>query len=677
MCAHVFGGTSSPSCSNYALKRTAVDGETKFGKEAAETLQNNFYVDDLLKSVDDEDKAIKLIKEVKAMCASGGFRLTKFLCNSKKVLQSIPEDDRRAGVKDKDLVGKLPSENTLGVHWNTETDTFEFRINLKQKPLTRRGTLSLLSSVYDPLGFAAPFFIPGKLLIQQLCKGNLGWDEAIPENMQIQWGKWEKKLQLLDQISLDRCFKPINFGTVVESTLHHFSDASEYGYGQVSYLRLVDNTGRIHCSLVIGKARVAPLKCMTMPRMELVAATLSVKISVLLKKELQIPIKKEMFWTDSEVVLAYIRNEAKRFKIFVANRIELIKEHSDECQWFYVSSKQNPADHASRGIDICNQNKVQEWLLGPKFLWKPEEKWNVNRTYTQVNSDDPELKKDLVVSYMSATSDVLSALEMHVSYWSRMVRVVALVIRFKNNLVSAIKHKASNKTLNENQSLLDTSLMEEAKNIIIKMVQKRSFNVEFKWLKSMKDKTWGNKALGRRGKISRLDPFLDKDGIIRVGGRLDNCFINNNCKHPILLPKDGKVATLIIQHHHKMAAHGGSGITLNQVRSSGYWIVGANLAVKNFIYRCVDCERLRGRFGEQKMEDLPACRLTETAPFRHCGVDIFDPFIVKQRRSEVKRYGTMFTCMANRAVHIEVTFSLDTDSFILALRRLIARCGNV
>ena len=197
-------------------------------------------------------------------------------------------------------------------------------------------------------------------MIQQQCKGNLGWDEAIPEDIQIQWGKWEKKLQQLDQISLDRCFKPINFGTVVENTLHHFSDASEYGYGQVSYLRLVGNTGRIHCSLVIGKAHVAPLKCMTMPRMELVAATLSVKISVLLKKELQIPIKKEMFWTDSEVVLAYIRNEAKRFKIFEANRIELIKEDSDECEWFYVSSKQNPVDHASRGIDICNQNKVKE-----------------------------------------------------------------------------------------------------------------------------------------------------------------------------------------------------------------------------------------------------------------------------------------------------------------------------
>ena len=193
----------------------------------------------------------------------------------------------------------------------------------------------------------------------------------------------------------------------------------------------------------------------------------------------------------------------------------------------------------------------------------------------------------------------------------------------------------------------------------------------------MEDKTWLNKALGRRSKISRLDPFLDKDGIIHVGGRLDSCFINNNCKHPILLPKDGKVTTLIIQRHHKMAAHGGHGITLNQIKSSGYWIVGANSAVKNFIFRCVDCCRLRGRIEEQKMADLLACRFTETAPFTHCGVDIFGPFIVKQRRSEIKRYGAMFTCMASRAVHIEVTFSLDSDSFILPLRPLIARHGNV
>ena len=198
-----------------------------------------------------------------------------------------------------------------------------------------------------------------------------------------------------------------------------------------------------------------------------------------------------------------------------------------------------------------------------------------------------------------------------------MVRIVALVIRFKSNLV---KHKASNKTLKKNQPLLDTNLMEEAKNIIIKIMQKRNFNDEFKWLKSMEDKTWVNKALDRRSKISRLDPFLGKDGIICVRRMLGICFINNNCKHAILLPKAGKVTTLIIQHHHKMAAHGGHGITLNQIRSSEYRIIGANSALKNFVFRFVDCCRLRGRFVEQKMADLPVCRMIERARFTHCGV---------------------------------------------------------
>ena len=131
MCVHVFGGTSSPSCSNYVLKRTSIDGKDQFGKAATETLQDNFYVDDLLKSLDNEREAIKLMKNVKAMCASGEFKLTKFLNNNRQVLQSIDEADRRQGVKDKDLWGDLPAEQALGVLWDTEIDNFGFRVTLK------------------------------------------------------------------------------------------------------------------------------------------------------------------------------------------------------------------------------------------------------------------------------------------------------------------------------------------------------------------------------------------------------------------------------------------------------------------------------------------------------------------------------------------------------------------
>ena len=284
MCVHVFGGTSSPSSSNYALKRTCIDGKDQFGLEAAKTLQNNSYVDYLIKSVAQEDQAIQLIKNVKAMCSSGSFKLTKFLSNNKSALQSITKKDRRKGVKDKDLVGNLPSEQALGVLWNTETLNFGFKVTLKQKPMTRRGLLSITRSIYEPLGLAAPFLFHGKLLNQELCRTNLGWNEAIPEKIQIQWTKWGKNLKQLEKIAVERSYKPTNCGTLLECSLPNFADACEYGYGQVSYLRLVDNNGRVHCSLMIGKPRVAPLKVMTIPRMELVAATLSVKMSILLKK---------------------------------------------------------------------------------------------------------------------------------------------------------------------------------------------------------------------------------------------------------------------------------------------------------------------------------------------------------------------------------------------------------
>ena len=347
MCVHVFGGTSSPSSSNYALKRTCIDGKDQFGLEAAKILQNNSYVDYLITSVAQEDQAIQLIKNVKAMCSSGSFKVAKFLSNNKSVLQSITKKNRRKDVKDKDLVGDLPSEQALGVLWNTETLNFGFKVTLKQKPMTRRGLLSIISSVYDPLGLAAPFLLQGKSINQELCRANLGWDEVIPEKIQIQWTKWEKNMKQLESIAVERCYKPTTFGTVMECSLHHFADACEYGYGQVSYLRLVHNNGRVHCSLMIGKPRVAPLKVMTIPRMELVAGALSVKMSILLKNELRIPVNKEVFWTYSEVVLGYISNESKTFKLFVADRVELIKDYLDKAQWHYISSKQNPVDYAS------------------------------------------------------------------------------------------------------------------------------------------------------------------------------------------------------------------------------------------------------------------------------------------------------------------------------------------
>ena len=386
--------------------------------------QNNFYVDDLIKLVTNKDMAVQLIK-VTGMCHEGGFNMTKFTSKRKRVLQSIPEKDRRPGVKDKDLVIDLPEDQVLGVFWNIEDDAFGFKVALKSKPMTRRGVLSVLCLVYDPFGFEAPFLLKGKQILQKLCEQGLKWDEELPKETDVEWIKWKDRLSDLESVLMKRCFIPPTFVKIKDCSLHYFSDACEKGYGQVIYLRAVDEKGRVHCSLVMGKARVAPLKYITIPRMELVAATLSVKISVMLQKEFQIPITRETFWTDSEAVLGYIRNQARKFKVFVANRVEVMRENSHDSQWFHVNTKANPADYCSRGIDVNNTKATETWFNGPSFLWESESTSASNRRFFDVSSDDPELKKELRTNYTEVAFDILHQLEEKISTWDRMKRVMS------------------------------------------------------------------------------------------------------------------------------------------------------------------------------------------------------------------------------------------------------------
>ena len=440
MCVHGFGGVSSPSSSNYALRKTASDNQEEYGNDAAETLRRNFYVDDLLKSVNTHEVASKLVDDVRQMCKAGGFHLTKYICNDKEVLATIPEEDRRQGVKNRDLItDSLPTERALGIHWNLEHDYLGFCVHLKETPATRRGMLSTVSSIYDPLGFVAPFILPGRKIIQRLCQGEVKWDDPVSCDIRKDWKEWKSYLSILGDITVNRCFKPSNFKSVKEVTLHHFSDASEEGYGQVSYLRLVDTENKIQCAFLMGKSRVALLKFVSIPGLELTAATLSVKISKLIRVELQYNIDKEYFWTDSQVVLGYLQNESKRFKVFVANRIQIIKEHSDVGQWQYVASKDNPADYASRGIIGKKRHKIDQWFNGPSFLWKDTNEWPPSAKIPEVDSNnDPEIKRVAVVNMVGQKQDILSILESQVSGWVKMKRVLALVMLFKSKLLSKI-----------------------------------------------------------------------------------------------------------------------------------------------------------------------------------------------------------------------------------------------
>ncbi|XP_067685297.1 uncharacterized protein [Haliotis asinina] len=353
MKVHLFGAVSSPSCSNAALRKTADVNQEFYDEEVVEMIKKNFYVDDCLKSAASEERAVTLIHQITSLCQTGGFRLTKWISNSHTVLDSILPEERAKGVKHLDLENsELPPERALGVFWEVEKDILGFKVNLRHHMDTKRGILATMSSVYDPIGLLSPFLLTAKSLLQTLCCQNVGWDDKIEGDVLRKWTQWKEDLLHIEELHVMRSYKPRDFGPVRTCELHMFSDASDIGYGVVAYLRLTNNRNEIHCSLVFAKSRVAPLKKVTVPRMELTAATLSVRFSRMIVKELDYSICAVFYWTDSMPVIRYIANEKTRFHTFVANRIEVIREASDLKQWKYIETSMNPADIASRGARI-------------------------------------------------------------------------------------------------------------------------------------------------------------------------------------------------------------------------------------------------------------------------------------------------------------------------------------
>ena len=245
-------------------------------------------------------------------------------------------------------------------------------MNLGNQPYAKKGMLSTINKIYDPLGLASPFLLRGQ---KNLMQKKFTWDEQVSAETIEEWEQWKNDLKLLENINFNRCFKSPKFWRLIDCSLHHFSGASQDGYGQVSYLRLVDEDGHINCSLVIGKSRVTPLKFVSVPRLEFPAAALSVKVFLLLKKELTMwKTIREFYWTASMVTLGYIRNEEKRLKAFVANTAQLIRENSNMNQWRYIKTKKNRADYTSHGLTPSYLKKVKSWISGPVFLWKEESK---------------------------------------------------------------------------------------------------------------------------------------------------------------------------------------------------------------------------------------------------------------------------------------------------------------
>jgi hypothetical protein len=645
MKCHVFGGIWCASSSTHALRRVVTD-DPDVTELVKNTILHSFYVDDCLVSAPDESTIRSVWLDVSAQLAKGGFELTKFQANC-DVIYEIPEADRA-----KDVKSLCESTKVLGIQWDLQNDNFWFQSDkvYDAESVTRRGMLSVIASTYDPLGLAGPILVVGRLIFQEATRLKLAWDDSVGHELTSKWLRWIGSLEALSLIKVPRCLKVDDPSSVVME-LHHFSDTSQVAYGSCTYLRSVNRSGVVSFNLVMSKSRVAPLKSVTIPRLELQAAVLSVSLDRVVRNAMSLELGESYFWTDSRIVLGYISNSQKRFPVYVSNRISKIRAHSSADQWHHVGGTHNPADIISRGSS-ADQLDRDMWFNGPKFVYENESEWNLDPVVC--DSDEEEVEELVSVNVVDASvlEHPVDLIARHYSSWLKMKRALAWLRR----LVSKIKVKDG----------LTAAELDAAEVVLIGRAQLLHYQKDIEVLRS-------GHNVRKLCDLRALSPYIDDDGLVHVGGRLAHANIGN--EHPIVVPFQHPISKAIVLDVHN-ASHLGKEWVLSIVRAK-YWIVKARPVIKRVIGECVMCKRMYSYPCKQMMANLPPDRVkTMEAPFTRVGIDMFGPFLVKVNRSEVKRWVCLYTCMSTRAVHLEKTVSLDTNSFINSFRRFQSRRGK-
>ncbi|XP_056101657.1 uncharacterized protein LOC130080328 [Rhinichthys klamathensis goyatoka] len=665
MTVHVFGNSPSPAIAIYGLRRAALATQDEYSDEAKQFVLKNFYVDDGLASFPSDISAIQTLKSAKEMLADSNIRLHKIASNSTDVMEAFPSEERAKELKNLDLGAEpLPLQRSLGLNWDLQNDCFTFLVSREDKPFTRRGILSAVNSLYDPLGFAAPIIMQGKALIRELCSENCDWDTQLPAEKEAQWKSWKDSLVDLEKLQIPRQYVNTSLQSTCQRELCVFADASTSAISAVAYLRVIDTKGHVHVGFCMGKSKLAPRQVHTVPRLELCASVLAVELANMLLNELDIEIHKVKYYTDSRVVLGYINNSSRRFYVYVANRVARIRKSSEPSQWHLVSTEINSADHGTRHVPASLLSSTN-WFTGPDFLRESDGECPVQSNDFQLVEPATDIEVRPQVSTF-ATTTVANSLGSHrferFSSWKRLTQAIAKLIE---------KARSISKATDSNEAKMDA--LTQAKLVIVRTVQGETFEKELRTLNKGED-------ILKHSPLKNLNVFLDEEGLVRVGGRVTSAEITQEQSQPIVIPKKHHIAALLVQFYHEQIVHQGRHITEGAIRSAGLWILGGKRLVTNPLNKCTTCRRLRGNVQQQKMADIPADRLFQSPPFTHVGVDVFGPWNICIRRTrggvvENKRWAVMFTCLVTRGVHIEVVESLSTSSFINALRRFLAIRG--
>ncbi len=342
MRVHVFGNSPSPAVAIYGLRRAALTGEQDYGPEARHFVERNFYVDDGLTSLPMEEEAIKLLKATQEMLAQSNLHLHKIASNKVEVMKAFPSEDLAKELTNLDLnTGHPPVQRSLGVSWDMNEDVFIFQVEDQVRPYTKRGVLSTINSLFDPLGFAAPVVIQGRLLLRALTTESCDWDTPLSDEKFKEWKLWRDSLKELENVKIPRTYATIPLFQAQRKEMCVFCDASTNAIAAVAYSKITSMNGKVEVGFMFGKAKLALRPEISVPRLELCAAVLAVEIAETIEDEIDTKLDSVTFYSDSKVVLGYICNESRKCYVYVNNRVQRIRKSTHPKQWKYVPTDQN------------------------------------------------------------------------------------------------------------------------------------------------------------------------------------------------------------------------------------------------------------------------------------------------------------------------------------------------
>lgn len=582
-----YGTASASFIATRCIKQLAIEHRDVY-PEAAKEVEESIYMDDVITGASNVEHAIELTRQIDQIIANGAMKLRKFSSNSQELINSIPEEDREPASEDASII------KALGVRWHPNRDTirFEFK-HADRKKITKRSVLSDIAKFYDPEGFMGPVTFKKKCFLKIVWNHNVAWDDQLPQEIVKPWLELSETISTLNDIEIPR---HAIISNPIDLQLHIFVDASDKGYGSCCYIRSEDAHGNCVMNLICAKSRIAPNERRSTARLELCGAVIGANLKDRIINALPLTFSKRFCWTDSAIVLHWIKKHPQQLQPFVANRVSEIQELSHDVVWRHVRGEENPADLISRGLMPTELVSNDKWFHGPPFLQLPEDEWP--ESIVEIDPEDANYTGEFKRAHTTVTlaqqneNSIMTIVENCSRLYAAKIKI-AWIARFVVNT----RQKRDKKPLRLSSKLHVADLI-EAEFFIARIYQSSNFKTEIESLIS-------SGSVSRQSSLKNLDPYWDaKTKLMRVGGRLRHAqHISEDHKHPIIIPQ-GHLARLIIRQTHEQAMHSGEKATLGHILQR-YWPVKARSAIKAELHKCITCFRARPKIANPFMGQLP------------------------------------------------------------------------